>query len=215
MLFRSIRRSTWSDEWSGDLIGLAIYDRQLNNSEVKAHFDQWTRGQGASLTADRSLAALYTFSDRQGNSVHNLADATTPLTIPAKFFVLHKSFLRSTARDYRNFRDVSNRLSIVRSLAANVVGFVPVGFVLMAFFTSVKRIQHPAITVIALGLLVSFSIEALQWFLPNRDSGMTDLFTNTAGTALGVLVYQWPAAHPIWTKLNLASLSEQARPTTK
>lgn len=199
-----IGNSTWSDLWSGILAGLAIYDRHLDDSEVKRHYDIWARGQGGSLAGGQSLAALYTFSERQGNSIRNLVDPATPLIIPAKYFVLHKTFLRSTASEYRNLRDVWNSWSILRSVGTNVAGFVPVGFVLTAFFTSVKRIRHPVIVVILLGFFASFSVETLQWFLPNRDSGMTDLFTNTGGTALGIWVYRWPSVQRIWTRLNLA-----------
>jgi len=209
-----VGNSTWDDRWIGVLAGLAIYDRQLDNSEVKMHYDIWTRGQGTSLAGDTSLAALYTFGDRQGNVVRNMVDPTTPLIIPAKCFVLHKSFLRSIANDFRNMRDASNRWSILRSVSINVLGFLPVGLVLIAFFTSVKPIRRPALVVILLGFLLSFSVEVLQWFLPNRDSGMNDLFTNTGGTALGVLVYRWPPAFRIWTKLNLAISSAEVHPNS-
>jgi len=203
-----VGNSTWDDHWLGILAGLAVYDRQLDNSEVKAHYEAWTRGQGASLAGDKSLTALYTFGDRQGNSVRNLADATTPLIIPAKCFVIHKAFLRSVTNDLRNMRDASNRWSILRSVLINIFGFVPVGFVLVAFFTSVKPTRHAALVVIFLGFLLSFSVEALQWFLPNRDSGMNDLFTNTTGTALGVLVYRWSATRWIWAKMIFAIPTE-------
>ena len=208
-----VGNSTWDDRWLGVLAGLAIYDRQLDSSEVKAHYDLWTSGQGTSLAGDKSLAALYTFGERQGNSVRNLVDPATSLIIPAKCFVIHKGFLRSVTNDFRNMGDASNRWSMLRSALINVFGFVPVGFVLFAFFTSVKPIRHPVLVVVILGFLVSLSVEVLQWFLPNRDSGMNDLFTNTGGTALGVLVYRWPTVGRLWRKLNLAIAPAEAHPT--
>jgi glycopeptide antibiotics resistance protein len=149
---------------------------------------------------------LYVFDERRGNAVHNLFDPTTNLTIPASYFVLHPAFLRPIWDEYSHTRSVWKRWSFWEDLGANIGGFVPVGFVFFAYFSSVKRSGRPALVVILLGLFLSFTIEALQWLFPNRDSGTTDLFTNTTGTALGVLLHQSPTVRNLWTKaLNLGN----------
>lgn len=196
-----LANSTDDDSWTGDVTGLAIYGRQLDSSEVVRHVQTWTRGEGASLVTDPSLTALYTFQEREGRSVRNLVDSRTSLTIPTKYFVLHHAFLRPTWEQYRYVRYFWNRWSLWEDLAVNVFGFMPVGFVFFAYFSSVKRIGHPVLVVVLLGFFLSFTVEALQWFLPTRDSGMTDLFSNTSGTALGALLYQCSPVRTLWTRI--------------
>jgi len=72
----------------------------------------------------------------------------------------------------------------------NIAGFVPLGFLFCAYFSLAGRIKRPFLVTILLGFTLSLLIETLQAFLPTRDSGTTDLITNTLGTYLGSELYR-------------------------
>ena len=77
-----------------------------------------------------------------------------------------------------------------KNVLINVGGFVPLGFFLFAYLTTTNRFRRPAAVTIGLGFIVSLTIELLQAWLPTRDSGTTDIVTNTLGSALGVGLYR-------------------------
>lgn len=173
-----------TDDWSGQMRGIAVYDRELTVDEVSQHFVNWTTGNRVRLAQSQGATAIYPFHEGEGNVVHNLLDSATDLLIPERFFVLHEQFLERPwdefRRDWNYWKDVG----------INVAGFIPLGFFFCAYFTLARKVEHPVAITIALGFAVSLNIEVWQAFLPTRDSGMTDLITNTLGTAIGAMAYR-------------------------
>ena len=199
-----LANSTVDDSWRGEIEGLAIYDRELTPVQLREHFHSWAPDHGPLLTREQPPIALYLFNERAGSIVHNLVDSATNLTIPAHYFVVHPGFLRLTWNADSHASQAWHRWSTWQGLLVNIGGFVPVGFVFFAYFSSVRRNGHPALVAILLGFFLSFAVEVLQRFLPNRDSGLNDIFTNTAGTAVGVLLHRSSIVRALWTKaLNL------------
>ena len=78
-------------------------------------------------------------------------------------------------------------------LAANVVGYVPLGFLLALSFLRRGNVRffaaHPNIAAIAVavgsGTLLSLCMEALQNFLPSRVASNVDFGLNVGGTLIG------------------------------
>ena len=73
----------------------------------------------------------------------------------------------------------------------NIVGFIPFGCCFYGWLAGVPSVRRPALVAVALGAATSFTIEILQAFLPTRESGTTDLITNTLGSWIGVVAYRW------------------------
>src|ERR1019366_3552233 len=172
-----VGNSTVDDSWLGEIAGLAVYDPELTPTQVTRHFENWTHGQRPTAPDEETPAALYLFNEREGSIVHNARDPETDLIIPANYFVLHPAFIRPLWDELDNLRYTWTHWSYWEDIVVNVAGFIPVGFVFMAYFSSVRNLQRSALVVIIVGFVLSFIIEALQYFLPTRDSGMTDLVT--------------------------------------
>jgi VanZ like family/Concanavalin A-like lectin/glucanases superfamily len=174
---------TGTANWPGQLEGLAVYERELTAGEVSQHYADWTKNKQTDLAKSESVVALYFFNEGNGNVVRNQVDSATNLLIPTRFFVLHELFLEPFWLEFHW------RWSYWKNVGINITGFIPLGFFFCAYFSLVRRSERSAAVTIAMGFLVSLTIEALQALLPTRDSGTTDLITNTFGTALGVTLW--------------------------
>jgi glycopeptide antibiotics resistance protein len=81
----------------------------------------------------------------------------------------------------------------------NILLFAPFGFGLSAkLIERGKSKLTTAITVFAAGVLLSYTIEFLQLFIPSRDSGWEDVFTNSTGAFAGFVVFTQSAAVVSW-----------------
>jgi hypothetical protein len=167
------------DSWFGVVRGLAIYDRGLTSEQVGQHFQEWTRKSHPEITISEAALALYLFNEGSGRVVHNQLDHATVLLIPSRFFLLHHELLVLPWEAFRR------RWSYWKDIFINIAGFVPLGFFLYAYFSLAKRAGAAALTIIV-GFSISLTIELLQVLLPTRDSGATDIITNTLGTGVGV-----------------------------
>jgi VanZ family protein len=172
-----------NDSWRGQLKGFALYERALTAPEVHQHFETWTTQGKPEAFGHENAKAVYLFDERAGNIVHDARRGGIDLYIPARFSLLRQPFLKPFWKEFKP------RADYVIDVLVNISGFVPLGFFFCAYFSSERAIRHPTLATVVLGLFVSLTIEVLQSYLPTRDSGTTDLITNTLGTFIGVRLY--------------------------
>jgi VanZ like family len=176
--------------WQGKFLGLAIYHQELKSDQVLRHYLMWQRGTiSDDAHADRTVA-LYSLGERQGRAVHNMVGEGPDLYIPDTFKILDKPLLQTPWKEF------STDLGYSYDAIINVFGFVPFGFFVSAYMAASGYRTRVGVTAIVLGTLVSVIIEVLQKFIPVRDSGMTDVITNTIGTSIGVLFWKWRGPRP-------------------
>ena len=73
----------------------------------------------------------------------------------------------------------------------NVLLFVPFGFGLTAKLRERGRsLAFTLALALAAGALFSYCIEFLQLYIPPRDSGWEDIFTNSSGSVTGLVLYE-------------------------
>ena len=72
----------------------------------------------------------------------------------------------------------------------NILLFIPFGF---GFSTQIKQ-RRPFITKVLItfcaGAVLSYLIELLQLYIPERDSGWDDIFTNSIGALIGAVLFE-------------------------
>lgn len=169
--------------WAGTLKGVALFNRQLASTEVYQDYHDWTNSGHLDLERASGIRALYTFGERTGITIRDQAGLSPDLYIPEYFVTVRHEILARPWQDY-----VPSWGYWLGNLK-NIIGFMPFGFCFcMAFSLSLPN-RWALLAAAVTGLLASATIEIGQAFLPMRDSSVTDIMTNTLGTALGAFVY--------------------------
>lgn len=173
------------DNFRGQIRGLAIYEAELDHEQVLRHYRTWTGNGRPDITQDDHDVALYLFNERTGGVIRNLAiPGRGDLYIPPRYEVVDKIALEPFWREFNFSRGYwSGNIK-------NIVGFMPFGFCFFAWCRIGTSSRRAMLITLALGALVSLTIEILQIFLPMRDSGTTDIITNLLGTWVGALCYE-------------------------
>lgn len=171
--------------WLGTLQGLALYRRSLTAAQVQHHFETWTKAGRPDIGPYERVAELCLVNEGAGRLVHNQIPGGTDLVIPERYVVVDQYFLEPFWREFEL------TWSFAETVLVNIAGLIPLGFTFFAYFCAMGRPKRPALATIFLGFAASVTIEVTQAWLPTRASGTTDIFTNTLGAALGVLLFGW------------------------
>lgn len=163
--------------WKGSLRRLAVWTRALADVEALAAFEAASLGTAPVLPG---LAGFYIF-DGCGRLVRNTVSGELDISVPERFAPVKKVFLGPLFEDGRHLK-----LDAVDA-AVNFIGFVPLG--LLAFFLRASGGRDWAKILFALSacFALSFAIETVQVFMPDRFSQLSDLLLNTAGALAGAL----------------------------
>jgi hypothetical protein len=163
--------------WSGDFYSLAIYGKTLSAREVETHFQGWKRDGSLLVTQVDDPLHLYLFDEGQGEIVHDHGQGDQALRIPSRMQILKKKFL-----DPSWMRFTLNS-SFFSDFVVNLLGFVPLGFVLTIVIGGSNRSSdwHVLMITAALCFVFSLSIEVAQAWIPSRSSSLMDLVLNTLG----------------------------------
>ncbi len=177
--------------WSGAIGGLALYDLALEGSQLQSHYARWAAGEGG-FASDGAAAPkiCYRFDQLSGGRVSNRAGGPAgdryDLMVPALMSVLKMEFLQWPRFSFSS----ESRWNMVSDVVLNLIGFVPLGFMLIGLLGRMAKRGGRWGWGVAVGAAFLFSLflEVTQAWIPSRDSSLLDLLLNTAGAGLGAWV---------------------------
>jgi hypothetical protein len=171
--------------WWGEVKGLAIYNRVLLPEEIKEHSSEVFQGGIRRLAETPGCLALYPFDEGEGITAKNIVGKPHSFSIPTSRTPLIRATLFSLPH-----KDMRTESLFVADFLRNILFFVPYGILFSTIILRKWTIGYfpTFVLVILAGSLFSLTIEFLQLFHSTRSSVITDIFGNTLGSGLGVLI---------------------------
>ena len=181
--------------WEGSIYSITIFDQALRAEEINTF-----------PTRTKDLAPVLHYSFNNSSQIGGVRDEgkgqPADMSIPNYFQPFKRTILRMPPGSLRGYwRNLGD-------MFINIVGFVPLGF-LLSLYLSQKGFSFAGSLSLSIFTCfgISLMIELTQALLPNRFSGLIDLFANTLGAAIGVFVYKVKKEY--WSTLHLFLPREQ------
>jgi VanZ family protein len=168
--------------WSGSVRAFAICGKALTSAEIKEALGFQSDNRSPCGSAPAAAVAFYRFDALKDQFISDLSGSANHLWKP-DHLVFEKPPLGLP----------SGHPFPLSDFALNLLGFMPLGFLLYFRFRSSGRVaaKNRIIFSVAAGFAASLMIELIQVWLPGRDSSALDLVSNTVGTAVGALGGIW------------------------
>lgn len=134
---------------------------------------------------------------------HSWSNRFFTLAVAGILFLTMYPFQFSTPKPYRGlplFLGMGGKLDGLQDIFLNILLFIPFGFALgTKLLGRGKSWKTTLIYTLLAGALFSYAIELTQLYIPYRDSGWLDVFTNATGSVVGdvcaFLVGEWVFRH--------------------
>jgi len=171
--------------WSGNIYGLAIYERLLSEEKTSYHYNQWLKSHVFSFPRDIQPKVFYAFDDNDGRRAFDSGPNEHHLKIPSRMKILKKEILVAPWNEERL------DWPLVQDMVINLVGFIVPGFFFFALLVNFNGWlkTHAFLVTVGTCFMVSLNIEMIQVWIPSRSSQSLDLIMNTMGGMIGAMLY--------------------------
>jgi hypothetical protein len=187
-----------SQNWTGEIHGLALYTNSPTAVAAQEHLEEWQKSGGiTAVSGDFKPIASYSFLEGRGETVHSQQNGGPDLFIPAHFFVPHQAFLTAPWNEFNPGWDYW------QDLLRNVIGLMPLGIFLCVYLRFSYTPRNSILISLFGGFMLSLCVEIVQSCLPQRVSSMTDVLSNTLGTALGAYIGASPKMQQFLARIAL------------